>query len=655
MRYPKLKAPEKRRVLIDRFRGYEHLPAVSAGAFYDMQNLSGDRPPLLVTRGRRTQPQTLDGCPVDRVLAVGGRGRTVVLDADGSLWCGGAALPRLLEGSVSLSAWDEENRAAALPEPERVLRTLKSPGEYRYRCEASADRWSSLDGGQPLSGNLLDPGTKEDGTLLRLVYRYSLRNSGRRQLVFLGAWVCVFPDGKFANTVKLRNGDPMREAEDYGDMAQLNSCDQGGTLFTPCGENGEELPAGGSGNEAPAFVKCAVPGIAKGLHKGDYVELSARLESNQGGEAELEALWSGSCCLQGAWHDPGAADREEGRNDYLILPGRLPQAYEIELTWHDQSFLAVSRPIPELDFVVEAGNRLWGCRCGNGVNELYGSKLGDFRNWNAFEGLSTDSYRVARGQDGPYTGAAVLGGCPLFFRADCLEKIYPSAAGDHGVVTVSLDGIEAGSADSAVVIRDRLYYKSAGGICCYNGTLPVPVSRALGDRSYHSAAAGALGSRYYLSMLDAAGQASLFVLNTDTGLWYREDSQRFLAAYSFGERLYLLPAAGSGLLCVGEARDSRDVNWWAETGELLPRMAERRYPSRLQLTARLELGASLRVSLRCDDGPWLRAGELQGNSLQSVTLSIPARRCQRLRLRLEGSGGMELHSLSWLTEPGSDV
>ena len=78
-------------------------------------------------------------------------------------------------------------------------------------------------------------------------------------------------------------------------------------------------------------------------------------------------------------------------------------------------------------------------------------------------------------------------------------------------------------------------------------------------------------------------------------------------------------------------------------------------PAAEELTARLELGASLRVLLRFDEGPWLRVGELRGSSLRSLTLSVPTRRCQRLRLRLEGSGGMELHSLSWLTESGSDV
>ena len=95
MQLPMLKPTKRRRILIDRFRGYEQTPAVSAGAFYDMKNLSGERAPLLCVRRRRTVAEMIDDCPTDCVLAMAGRSSPVVLDAHGTLWCGGQALPRL--------------------------------------------------------------------------------------------------------------------------------------------------------------------------------------------------------------------------------------------------------------------------------------------------------------------------------------------------------------------------------------------------------------------------------------------------------------------------------------------------------------------------------------------------------------------------------
>lgn len=683
MRYPKLNPAPQKRVLIDSFRGYEHTPSVSPGAFYDMQNLSGAHTPLLSVRKRRTEIQVLDGNPSTAVNTMGGRGTVVVLDNYGTLWCGGHPIPRLLDGRRSLSARDADDEAVTICEEDAVYALLVTPGIYTFTYDAAASLWRGQNGQGDLAEAVFDLEQPEDETELYVSYSYTLRKSQLRELVFLGSWVCIFPDGKYAHTGKLRSGSAMVRDVDYGSIALTNTCSEGGTVFEPCGADGtawdvtwsDTAPASGywvdTTEDTPTvrvwsqsqslwlevspYVKCAVPGIAKGLRAGDCVTLTGRLDSSQGGEDEIEALWSGEHVLADAFHDPGAANRSEGTNDYVIVPGVLSERFEVEMTWHDQSYLSAARDLPAMDFVVEAGNRLWGCRFGDGVNELYGSKLGDFRNWYAFEGLSTDSYRVARGHDGPYTGAAVLGGCPLFFREDSLEKIFPAANGNHSVVTVSLEGIERGSEKSAVVIRDRLYYKSANGIYCYNGTLPVLVSQALGNVSYHWAVAGAQGRRYCISMAGPNGSPWLFVLDTETGTWYKEDLLRFRSTFSSGDLLYFSSALGEGVFCIGSAGDSQDVSWWAETGELIPRTTLHRYVTRIQVRAKLDQGATMKVLVSYDGGPWVQKGALQGSLRKSVTFPIFSRRSDRVRLRLEGSGGMELRSLSWLTEAGSDV
>lgn len=236
-----------------------------------------------------------------------------------------------------------------------------------------------------------------------------------------------------------------------------------------------------------------------------------------------------------------------------------------------------------------------------------------------------------------------------------MEKIFPAAAGNHSVVTVSLEGIEQGCAKSAVVVRDRLYYKSASGIYCYNGTLPVLVSQALGDVSYHWAVAGARGSLYYITMSGPNGSPYLFVLDTGTGVWHKEDLLRFRMTFQDGEQLYYTSVLGGTLYCIGSADDSDGVQWWAESGELAPKTALHRYISRIRLSVRLDPDAELRVLISYDGGPWQENGSLRNSLRKSVSFPVVSRRCDRVRLRLEGSGGMELQSMSWLTEKGSDV
>ena len=683
MRFPRLKPAPQKRVLIDSFRGYEHVPAVSPGAFYDMENLSGDPSPLLRVRRRRTEVPELDGNPATAVNTLGGRGTAVLLDNYGTLWCGGHPLPRLLDGTPGLAAEDEAGQSVTVSNPQAVYAILATPGSYSFVYDEASHKWRGQEGQGDLVESVFSPLQTEDEMLIRVQYSYSPARSLLRELVFLGSWVCIFPDGKYANTAKLRSGDELSPEEDYGSIALTNTCEQGGTVFEPCGADGtlwnvtwsDTAPQSGywvdTTEDQPTvrvwsqsqslwlevspYVKCSVPGIGKGLRPGDSVTLDGRFETSEGGEDEVETIWCGNHILAGVFHDPGSGGRPEGTGDYLIIPGLISQRWEIEMTWHDRSWLSAARSFPVMDFVVEAGNRLWGCRFGDGVNELYGSKLGDFRNWYAFEGLSTDSYCVARGHDGPYTGAAVLGGCPLFFREDSLEKIFPSPAGNHSVTTVSLEGIERGSAKSAVVIRDRLYYKSAGGIYCYNGTLPVLVSRALGSVPYRWAVAGAQGSLYEISMTGPNGSPYLFVLDTRTGFWYKEDILRFRTAYSDSEQLYYTSELGGSLYCIGSADDSENVEWWAETGDLIPRMALHRFVTRIQVKAKPDPGSELRVYISYDGGPWQQKGAFPDGQLKSLTFPVFSRRSGSVRLRLEGTGGMELHSLSWLTEGGSDV
>ena len=103
MQYPKLRPRQRKRILMDRFLGYDARPEPAAGAFAAMENLSPDRLPHLCVRPKRRETPDLDGCPAQAVLAIGGGKDPVILDRSGSLWCGGHVLPRLLEGRTDLT------------------------------------------------------------------------------------------------------------------------------------------------------------------------------------------------------------------------------------------------------------------------------------------------------------------------------------------------------------------------------------------------------------------------------------------------------------------------------------------------------------------------------------------------------------------------
>ena len=98
---------------------------------------------------------------------------------------------------------------------------------------------------------------------------------------------------------------------------------------------------------------------------------------------------------------------EDIGSNYIVIKGIMGESRFCT------DYIHIVNQMPELDFVIESGNRLWGCRYGlnlegDFVNEIRASKLGDFKNWNSLDGISTDSYFASLGTDGEFTGVDSL-------------------------------------------------------------------------------------------------------------------------------------------------------------------------------------------------------------------------------------------------------
>ena len=302
---------------------------------------------------------------------------------------------------------------------------------------------------------------------------------GDKQLVSMGAYLLIWPDKKYINTQNLT---------EYGGL-ENRTVSTGEVTVSLCRNSGEELGSYSIGEEAPVSpgtgslwmdtadgepvlkrydggswlevenvcTKVAAIGIGRGFAAGDGVTV-------RGCETEgVDGLYP----LQ-------AADE-----NWIAVPGMC------RTVGSQTAAVTVERTIPDMDFVVEQGNRLWGCKYGivNGepVNEIYASKLGDFRNWNSFAGLSTDSYAAARGSDGVFTGAAACLGGVIFFKEDCVERVYPSAAGAHQIVTLRCPGVKKGCGGSAALVDGTLLYVGLNGVYAFDGSMPACVSQPLGE------------------------------------------------------------------------------------------------------------------------------------------------------------------------------
>ena len=188
---------------------------------------------------------------------------------------------------------------------------------------------------------------------------------------------------------------------------------------------------------------------------------------------------------------------QEIGDDYIVMTGDLTGRVT------QVSGLTLKRTVPDMDFLCENENRVWGCSSKN--HEIYASKLGDPGNWNVFEGISTDSYAATIGSDGDFTGCVSYLGYVMFFKEDAVHKVYGSKPANYQVMTSGINGVAKGCEKTISVVNETLYYVARNGIYAFNGAQPELISQKLEGLAFSAGAAGVCRNRYYASLKDQAG------------------------------------------------------------------------------------------------------------------------------------------------------
>jgi hypothetical protein len=194
----------------------------------------------------------------------------------------------------------------------------------------------------------------------------------------------------------------------------------------------------------------------------------------------------------------------------------------------------------------------------------------------------------------------------------------------------------------------------------YDGSLPVEISSALGDLSYSDATAGTKGNKYYISMKDTNNEYNLFVYDTKRGLWHREDNTHAIDFCACRGELYYIdedkciktisPVPGFS------TSFESGISWMAESGIIGTDMPDKKYISRLDVRMLLTVGTRVHFYIEYDScGKWEHLFTMTGTKLQSFPISIRPRRCDHMRIRIEGDGEAKIFSICKTIEQGSDI
>lgn len=486
-----------------------------------------------------------------------------------------------------------------------------------------------------------------------------------KQLISMGAYVIIMPDKKWINTMDITQyGDIEASFKSTTDVS-FALCTITGDVYSdtvispdePANPNNLDYWIDTSSTPhtlkqysatssmwvsiATTYVKISATGIGKAFEVYDGVTISGIVDEKLKDLNGTMAIWAKG-------------------DDYIVVIGILDA---VTTQAYSAGAVKVERKMPIMDYVIESGNRLWGCRYGtalNGevVNEIYASKLGDFKNWSCFMGLSTDSYTASCGTDGQFTGAITHMGYPLFFKENCVHKVYGQYPANFQIQDTACRGVQKGCHNSLAIVNETLFYKARSGVCGFDGSLPTEVSYALGNESYSDAVGGAHGNKYYVSMKDVTGKWHLFVYDTAKGMWHKEDNLHVSAFCSCRGELYAIDADGQNIITMlgSGTEDTGKVEWMVETGELGISSPDMKYISRITLRMSMDIGSKAEVYAQYDmSDEWVHVCNIFGTSLRSFSIPIRPRRCDYMKLKIVGQGGAKIYSNTKTIEQGSDI
>ena len=603
----------KSTLITSSFYGYNHNPIISDGEMYDMENLSGDKFPTLAPRRRRgISSYDVEGQTPVPLTGIHGRDQLVFI------------------------------RGTAI--------------YYNY---------------VPVTGVTVSA----DSSMLP------------KKIVSMGAYVCIWPDKVYFNTADLT---------DHGSMERRWNANSSGVSLILCRNNGTNYdmtnidhsatqpadPDNGAlwvdESKSPAVLKQYMAAAQEWMEIGTtYIKIQATGIGS--GLKEYDVVNLSGLDLGGVNPDPVVAEQVAALNtsmivyaageNYIVVAGILSAA--VEQGDLESGTVHADLTIPDLDYIIESNNRLWGCRYGmqdgQFVNEIYATALGDFRLWRRYMNNEADSWTGQVGTDGPFTGACRQRGYPVFIKENCFHLISGNTPSTFQINTIQCRGVQEGSWRSIQIVAENIYYKSRDGIMVFDGNMPQSISDQLGGELYSDARAGVLKDKYYISMKNTSNNYVLMVYDTKRGTWWKEDNTKALGFADVGDELFFIDEVTNTLVSVcGSVGTLEDGFYWTAEFDLYgihfrgsnydnpKRVRNQKYVSLFKIRAELAEGSFMSLYLKYNNGDWEFKGEKEAAQLKTFVLPVTPRRCDHIRVKLTGYGDATIYDLSRMLEVGGD-
>ena len=314
--------------------------------------------------------------------------------------------------------------------------------------------------------------------------------------------------------------------------------------------------------------------------------------------------------------------------------------------------ISIERVIPDLEYSFCHDNRLWGCE----KDKIYASKLGDPFNFMDYSTLADASWTVGIASSEPFTGAVAYNGSPTFFKEDRIIKVsgnYPAQYSTYE--TADIPGVAKGSGKSIAICNGYLYYLSPEGVCSYSGSYPSIIGDDIGE-VLSNGYGGAGGDKYYLEANVAYGKA-VYVYDTRTRAWTKENALDAVGFTDIGRDLYALTKSGIYLLDSVKDEGTAETNFesFIEFAPIYDSHLTKKGVSRIHVSLKVNTGASVRFLLSYDGEGYKEVFSIAPSMRRNYNIPLTVRRCGYYSLKIMGSGSYTVYGIGRERYFGSDM
>lgn len=458
------------------------------------------------------------------------------------------------------------------------------------------------------------------------IFDFTSGYTGERQMEAINTRIVIFPDKMYYNTETGEYGPLNNEVHAssiafHKDQTTKQTCC---TITLPVGQSLSGFKKGDTLNFNG--LSKAIKGYTTGEDNNIRHAIIERIDYD-----ENKIYFS-----EGVINYPTEAEED------FVDTGELANGFDME------------REIPDLDYILEYDNRLYGCK----GNMIYVSKLGDPTNFFFFgTGTAESSYQVEVGTDGDFTGIAPFSSHILFFKENCVHKLYGYKPSNYQLITQNCLGIEKGSHKSVQLINGVLFYKSREGIMAYAGDVPGNISRNFGNERYENAVSGTDGIKYYVSMRSkSTGKWHFFVYDTEKGVWMLEDNTHAEGFTFMDNQLLFTDHDRKAVITVdgkGDNIDKDPIEWYAKFGNYDEYIENKKVYSRILMRLKMEENSMLSTWISVDGGAWESVCHLSTHFPRAVEMPIVPRRCDKFAILIKGTGYVKIDSMTRVVREGT--